>query len=427
MKVLIAGSGGREHALAWKAAQSDSVTEIIAAPGNTGIANEPKCRSADVSAEDVTGLTELAKKEGIDLTIVGPEAPLVDGLADALADAGLKVFGPSRKAAQLEGSKLFAKQIMEKYNIPTAEFAVFNDYDRAAAHLKTIDGPIVVKADGLAAGKGVFVCAGQNESLSALHQIMKDRVFGSAGDLVVIEECLEGEEASFIAFTDGETVLPLAGSQDHKPVFDNDEGPNTGGMGAYSPAPVISPELHDQIMDRIMIPTVKALKAESAPYTGFLYAGLMISHGIAKVLEFNVRMGDPEAQPLVYRMKSDMIPLMTAAVEGKLSGMTIDWEPLDSVCVVMASGGYPGSYAKGKIITGIDAAESVDGVKVFHAGTARQDNVLVTKGGRVLGVTAKAAGIDNAIRKAYDAAAKISWDGVHYRNDIGSKALHRNT
>jgi phosphoribosylamine--glycine ligase len=425
MKVLIAGSGGREHALAWKAAQSDMVKEIIVAPGNVGIAAEHKCRLADVSAEDVEGLTALAKKEGVDLTIVGPEAPLVDGLADALTEAGLSVFGPTKTAAQLEGSKLFAKQIMQKYDVPTAEFAVFTDYDKAEAYLNGIDGPIVVKADGLAAGKGVFVCRNRDESVNALKQIMKDRVFGSAGDTVVIEECLMGEEASFIAFTDGETVLPLAGSQDHKPALDNDEGPNTGGMGAYSPAPVITPEIHDQIMNKVMIPTVNALKAESAPYVGFLYAGLMISDGIAKVLEFNVRMGDPEAQPLVYRMKSDMIPLMTAAIEGKLSGMTIEWEPVDSVCVVMASGGYPGSYEKGKPITGIDQADAIDGVKVFHAGTGEQNSTVVTKGGRVLGVTAKAEGIRNAIDKAYEAVDKIKWDGVHYRKDIGSKAVNR--
>ncbi len=425
MRVLVVGSGGREHALAWKMAQSDLVSEVIVAPGNVGIVAEPKCRVAKISSEDVQGLKDLAQAEKVDLTVVGPEAPLVEGLADAFKDAGLRVFGPSRQAAMLEGSKVFTKDLMEKYGIPSAEYQVFDHYEKAASCLKNVAGPIVVKADGLAAGKGVFVCKDQDESLKALSTIMKERAFGAAGDRVIIEECLIGEEASFIAFTDGKNVLPLEGSQDHKPIFDGDQGPNTGGMGAYSPAPVLTSGVHDRIMDQIMVPLVNAMENEGLPYIGFLYAGLMINHGKAKVLEFNARMGDPEAQPLLFRMKTDPVPVMIAAVDGHLGGMSIEWEPLDAVCVVMASGGYPGSYEKGKPISGIEAAEAMEGVKVFHAGTTRDDRGYLTNGGRVLGVTAKARDIKQAIDKAYEAAARITWENVHYRRDIGKKALDR--
>jgi phosphoribosylamine--glycine ligase len=427
MKVLVVGSGGREHVLAWKIARSDLVKEVWIAPGNAGIATEPKCKLADVSSENIEGLKELAIKENIDLTIIGPEAPLVAGLADAFRTSSLKVFGPSREAAALEGSKVFTKRLMQKYGIPSAGFEVFDAYDKAASYLEGIDNPIVVKADGLAAGKGVFVCKDRGTALEALSTIMREKAFGSAGDKVVIEDCLVGEEASFIAFTDGKTVLPLASSQDHKPIYNNDEGPNTGGMGAYSPAPVVTPEVHDRIMDQIMIPLVEAMEKEGKPYMGFLYAGLMIKDGVPEVLEFNARMGDPEAQPLLFRMKSDLVPVMTAAVEGDLASTTIDWEPEDSVCVVMASGGYPGSYEKGKPISGIDQADELEGVKVFHAGTGKNDNSYVTNGGRVLGVTAKALGIEQAINRAYEAVDKISWDGAYYRNDIGKKAVDRNT
>lgn len=425
MKVLIVGSGGREHTLAWKIAQSDLVTEVIVAPGNVGIASEPKCRLLDVSTEDIPQLRKMALEEKVDLTIVGPEAPLVAGLVDAFQAAGLKVFGPTAKAAQLEGSKVFTKRLLQKYNIPSANFAVFDDFGEASIHLKRISGPVVLKADGLAAGKGVFVCGDQTEALRALVTIIKEKAFGDAGNRVVVEECLFGEEASFIAFTDGETVLPLASSQDHKPVFDDDQGPNTGGMGAYSPAPVVTPEVHDRIMDEIMIPVVRALENEGAPYMGFLYAGLMIADGRPRVLEFNARMGDPEAQPLLFRMKTDPVPLMMAAIEGKLGGMPIEWLSEDAVCVVMASGGYPGSYEKGKQITGIEQAETIEGVKVFHAGTGKGPNGFVTTGGRVLGVTAAAPGIDRAIDKVYQAVEKIHWENVHYRKDIGRKALNR--
>lgn len=425
MKILVVGSGGREHTLAWKLAQSDGVTEIIAAPGNVGIASEPKCRLASINAEDIQGLLNLALSEKLDLAVIGPEAPLAAGISDAFQESGIRVFGPSRQAALLEGSKVWSKTLLKKYDIPSPDFAVFDDIHSAARRLERISGPIVVKADGLAAGKGVFVCRDQGESLEALKIIMKDRAFGDAGNRVVIEECLQGEEASFIAITDGVTVLPLASSQDHKPIFDNDQGPNTGGMGAYSPAPVVTAQLHDQIMNDIMIPIVRALEIEGSPYLGFLYAGVMISDGRAQVLEFNVRMGDPEAQPLLFRMKSDLVPFLVHAIDGSLEGKAIEWFPDDSICVVMASNGYPGSYEKGKKIKGIELADSIAGVKVFHAGTGPGQDGYVTAGGRVLGVTAKASGIEAAIKKAYEAVDKIKWEGVHYRTDIGKKALNR--
>lgn len=425
MKILVVGGGGREHTLAWKFAQSDLVDEILVAPGNVGIDAEPKCRTVPVSSEDLAGLRRLALDEKVDLTVVGPEAPLVAGLADEFRAVGLRVFGPSARGAQLEGSKVFTKLLMKKYGVPSADFEVFDDFSAACDYLRTFPDQVVVKADGLAAGKGVFVCRDRDEAVQALNAIMKERIFGSAGDRVVIEECLVGEEASFIAFTDGKAVVPLASSQDHKPIFDNDEGPNTGGMGAYSPAPVVTPEVHDRIMNEVMKPTIAALEAEGAPYMGFLYAGLMIADGRPKVLEFNARMGDPEAQPLLFRMASDPVPLIIAALDRGLEGMTIEWAPEDSVCVVMASGGYPGSYEKGKPIAGIAEAEAMPNVKVFHAGTGRGADGFVTAGGRVLGVTAKAMGIGAAIDLAYRAADKIHWENVHYRRDIGKKALNR--
>ncbi len=425
MKVLLIGSGGREHSIAWKIAQSELVDEVIAAPGNVGISKETKCRSVGVSSDDIPGLLDLAIKEKIDLTVVGPEAPLCAGLTDTFASRGLKVFGPSFKAARLEGSKVFAKSLMQKYNIPTAGFQAFENFEEAKAALSDCPFATVIKADGLAAGKGVFVCEDHAEALEALDTIMNRKVFGAAGSHVIIEERLVGEEASFIAFTDGKCVVPLAGSQDHKAINDGDRGPNTGGMGAYSPAPVITPELHDKIMNEIMIPTVKGLELEGALFVGFLYAGLMINGEEVKVLEYNVRLGDPEAQPLLYRMKSDPVPLMIAAVEGRLSGMTIDWMEEDSVCVVMSSRGYPGTYEKGMEISGIGEAEKISDVKVFIAGAKDQDGHLVTSGGRVLGVTARAKGIASAIEKAYRAVDLISWEGAHFRTDIGGKALSR--
>jgi phosphoribosylamine---glycine ligase len=423
MKILVVGSGGREHTLAWKFAQSDLVDQVLAAPGNVGIAAEPKCRCVKVSAEDLEGLKKLALDEKADLTVVGPEAPLVAGLVDSFRESGLRVFGPTAAAAQLEGSKVFTKNLLRKYRIPTAEYEVFDDYARAADYLKTLTGPLVVKADGLAAGKGVLVCRDRDEAMHALGDVMERRLFGDAGDRVVIEEFLDGEEASFIAFADGRDVLPLASSQDHKPIFDDDKGPNTGGMGAYSPAPVVTPEIHDQIMNRVMIPAVEALEREGVPYLGFLYAGLMIKDGVAKVLEFNARMGDPEAQPLLFRMKSDVVPVIFSALEGKLSAATIEWTSDPAVCVVMASGGYPGSYEKGKLITGILEADAMEGVKVFHAGTASGPGGIVTSGGRVLGVTARSGNIGSAIDRVYEAVSKITWEGAYFRKDIGKKAL----
>jgi phosphoribosylamine--glycine ligase len=425
MKVLIVGSGGREHALAWKMGQSELVTGIIAAPGNVGIASEPKCRVISTSAEDADGIVRLAEHEKVGLVVVGPEAPLVAGLSDKLSVAGFKVFGPSKDAALLEGSKAFTRNILKKYDVPAPEFEVFDRVDEAEKFVRSVPIPVVVKADGLAAGKGVFVCKDREEALAAVRSIMRERTFGEAGDRVVVEECLDGEEASFIAITDGDTVLPLASSQDHKPVFDLDMGPNTGGMGAYSPAPVVTRTVHDKIMNEITIPVVRAMEAEGSRYLGFLYAGLMIKNGIAKVLEFNVRMGDPEAQPLLFRMETDLVGLMLDAIDGRLAGREIEWLPDDAVCVVMSSGGYPGGYEKGKPIHGIHEAEAIDGVKVFHAGTAKGPNGYVTAGGRVLGVTARDIGIEKAVGKAYAGVTKINWDGVHYRKDIGKKAIDR--
>ncbi len=425
MKVLLIGSGGREHSIAWKLAQSDLVDTVIAAPGNVGISNEPKCKSVNVASEDISGLLNLAFTEKIDLTVVGPEAPLCAGLTDLFASKSLKVFGPSAKAAMLEGSKVFAKNLMKKYKIPTADFEVFDSFDKAKSMVSDCHFPTVIKADGLAAGKGVFVCKNKDEALEALHSIMNKKIFGVSGNKTIIEDCLEGEEASFIAFSDGKTVVPLAGSQDHKPIYDDDKGPNTGGMGAYSPAPVITDALHQKIMTDIMIPTVRGLESEGSPFVGFLYAGLMIKGDDIKVLEYNVRLGDPEAQPLLFRMKSDLIPLMSASLEGRLNEMNIEWMDEDSVCVVMASKGYPGSYEKGLQITGIKEAEKIAGVKVFIAGAKEQNGRLITDGGRVLGVTARSKGIEAAIKKAYQAVNFIKWDGAHYRKDIGKKALMR--
>ncbi|MGA8832690.1 MAG: phosphoribosylamine--glycine ligase [Desulfomonilaceae bacterium] len=425
MKILLVGSGGREHALAWKMAQSDMVKELIAAPGNLGIAGEPKCRVMRVSSDDVQGLLELARIEKPDLTVVGPEAPLVAGLSDLFIKNGFRVFGPSSAAALLEGSKVFSKELMRRFGIPSADFEIFSDVDHAVKYVNSTKFPLVVKADGLAAGKGVFVCDHREEALAALDLIMKQKVFGAAGARVIIEECLEGEEASFIAFTDGITVMPLASSQDHKAISDNDKGPNTGGMGAYSPAPVVTPLAHKKIMNEVMLPTVKAMSTEGRPYVGFLYAGLMIKDDVPKVLEFNVRLGDPEAQPLLVRMKTDPIPLMLAALEGKLSRESIKWANDASVCVVMASQGYPAAYSKGKIISGIEEAEKVQGVKVFIAGANSSSDGVVTSGGRVLGVTSLGRDIPEAIQKAYEGVERISWEGVQYRRDIGQKALSR--
>lgn len=422
MKVLVIGSGGREHALVWKLRASSKVTEIFCAPGNAGIGALATC--VDIGVNDIERLAEFAQSNGVDLTIVGPEEPLTLGIVDYFNSKGLRVFGPSQKGAALEGSKAFMKNLLAKYNIPSGFYSVFDNRDEAVAYITEKGAPIVVKVDGLAAGKGVIVAATIEEAVAAVDQILCEKAFGSAGARVVVEEFLPGEEASFLAFTDGKTVLPLPTSQDHKAVFDGDKGPNTGGMGAYSPAPVVTPQLHRQAMETIMIPTVKALAAEGAPYKGILYAGLMIKDGVAKVLEFNCRFGDPEAQPLLMRVKTDLVDIVEAIIDERLDQITLDIDPSPTVCVVMASGGYPGVYEKGKVIRGLDTTFGED-VVVFHAGTAMQEGSVVTAGGRVLGVTSRADNLEKAIAQAYEVVKKIGWDGCYYRNDIGQKALRR--
>jgi len=423
MKILVIGGGGREHGLVWKIAQSPAVKKIYCAPGNAGIARQAECLS--ISAEDVKSLAAWAQKEKIDLTVVGPEAPLTMGIVDAFEARGLRIFGASQKAAEIEGSKFFAKDLMKKYGIPSGDFQAFEDYGAAVGYVKKAGTPIVVKADGLASGKGVILCHTLEEALAALHLIMVKKAFGVAGRRVVVEEFLQGEEASFLAFTDGETVLPLPTSQDHKAIFDHDLGPNTGGMGAYSPAPVVSDQVHRQVMEQIMIPTVRAMAQEGRKYRGVLYAGLMIKDEKAKVLEFNARFGDPETQPLLMRMKGDLVPVLKATIDGSLSSLTVELDERPAVCVVMASKGYPGPYEKGKVISGLEEAAKIGDSFVFHAGTAFKEGKIVTNGGRVLGVTAIARGIEEAIGLAYEAVEKISWDGVYYRKDIGQKTLKR--
>ncbi len=423
MRVLVVGSGGREHSLVWKLKRSSRVKQIFAAPGNAGIAELAEC--TDISASEVRRLADFAAKREIDLTVVGPELPLTLGIVDEFESRGLRIFGANQQAAVLEGSKVFAKRLMKKYRIPSGFFQTFDRAEDAQRYVQDVGAPIVVKADGLAAGKGAIVCQTVKEALDAIKLIMEDRVFGDAGEKVVVEEFLTGEETSFLAFTDGETVLPMASSQDHKAVFDDDKGPNTGGMGAYSPAPVVTEEIHRKIMNQVMIPTVKAMAAEGRPYRGVLYAGLMIKEGEPKVLEFNARFGDPEAQPLLMRMESDLLPVLEAVVDRRLHEVEIRWRSEPAVCVVMVAGGYPGPYAKGKVISGLRAAARLKDVMVFHAGTDLDGGKVVTNGGRVLGVTAVGKDIRDAISRAYRAAEKIHWEGMHYRTDIGRRALGR--
>ncbi len=423
MKILVVGSGGREHALVWKIKQSEKVDKIFCAPGNAGISQVAEC--VDISVTDIKKLLKFAKREKIDLTVVGPESSLVAGIVDLFEKNGLRIFGPSMKAAQLEGSKVFSKEFLEKYNIPTASFKVFKDSEKAKKYIESHGAPIVVKADGLAAGKGVIVAKNVEEAKDAVDLIMADKAFGSAGDKIIIESCLTGEEASFIAFTDGKTVLPLPTSQDHKAIFEKDEGPNTGGMGAYSPAPVVTDEVADFVMNRVMLPTIKGLEAEGRPYKGMLYAGLMIDGDTINVLEFNCRFGDPEAQPLLMRLKSDIIDIFEAAIDGKLDRVEMKIDPRPTVCIVMASGGYPGSYENDKIIKGLTKASACQGVEIFHAGTARRRGRIVSNGGRVLGVTAVGNTLKDAIAKAYIAVDEIHWTNCYFRRDIGDKALNR--
>ncbi len=423
LKVLVVGGGGREHALAWKIAQSPLVAKVYAAPGTPGIARHAEC--VPVAADDVPKLVDFAASRRIDLTVVGPEAPLVSGLADELARRGLLVCGPGKAAAQLEGSKVFTKNILAKYGIPTAAFRVFDDYDEAEQHVLTRRLPLVVKADGLAAGKGVAVATTYEEAVAFLRDVMEKRVFGEAGARVVVEDCLVGEEASYIVFTDGEKIVPLPSSQDHKRIGDGDTGPNTGGMGAYSPAPVVTPEVERRALKEIFEPLLAGMRAEGVPFRGILYGGLMIDRGAPKVLEFNVRFGDPEAQPLFVRLKSDLVPLLVQCAQGKLTDAAMEIDPRPSVCIVMASGGYPGAYRKGFPIAGIAEAEKDGQVQVFQAGTAISDGRLVNNGGRVLGVTAVDDDIRKAIARGYRAVDKIQWEGAYYRTDIGKKALQR--
>jgi phosphoribosylamine--glycine ligase len=423
MRVLVIGSGGREHALVWKIHQSGKVKKIFCAPGNAGIRALAEC--VDIAAVDVDALVAFAQSEKIDLTVVGPESSLVAGVVDAFEKNGLRIFGPDKKSAILEGSKVFTKQFLKKYNIPTAPFKVFTEKKKAKKYLDTCGVPIVVKADGLAAGKGVIVAATVEEAKEAVDLIMTQKAFGDAGDSIIIEECLRGEEASFIAFTDGKTVLPLPSSQDHKAIFENDMGPNTGGMGAYSPAPVVNERITAYVMEKVMLPTVRGLAAEGRPYKGMLYAGLMIDGDRINVLEFNCRFGDPEAQPLLMRLQNDIVDIFEAVIDGRLDTIDLRIDPAPTVCVVMASGGYPGDYVKGKGIKGLPAASKCPGVVVFHAGTEMKGRRTVTAGGRVLGVTALGENLKQAIKRAYAAVDLIHWDGCYCRRDIGAKALKR--
>jgi phosphoribosylamine--glycine ligase len=425
MKILVIGSGGREHALAWKVAQSPKVSEVYVAPGNAGTALEPKVSNVPIKATDIDGLLQLAQRERIDLTVVGPEAPLVAGIVDAFQAAKLACFGPSKAAARLEGSKGFTKDFLARHNIPTAAYERFTDFDAATAYIESQGAPIVIKADGLAAGKGVVLAETIPEAVDAARNMLSGDAFGDAGRSVVVEEFLRGEEASSIVMVDGRHILPFATSQDHKARDDSDRGPNTGGMGAYSPAPVVTEALQARIMAEIIEPTVQAMAAEGNPYTGFLYAGLMITaDSIPKVLEYNCRFGDPEAQPVLLRLKSDLVALIAAALRGQLDKMTIDWDPRVALGVVMASGGYPGSYSKGYIISGLTSNDD-DSQKVFHAGTTERDGQIVTEGGRVLCVTALGKTVTSAQTKAYELAQRINWKDVYYRRDIGYRAIAR--
>ncbi|RNF82250.1 phosphoribosylamine--glycine ligase [Montanilutibacter psychrotolerans] len=426
MKILVIGSGGREHALAWKLAQSARVDEVLVAPGNAGTARERNCRNVDVAASDIDGLLALAQREGVALTVVGPEGPLVAGVVDRFRAAGLKVFGPTAAAAQLEGSKAYAKDFLARHGIPTAYYAVHTDVDAALAYVREKGAPIVVKADGLAAGKGVIVAMTLAEAEAAVRDMLAGNAFGAAGSRVVIEEFLDGEEASFISMVDGVTALPMATSQDHKRVGDRDTGPNTGGMGAYSPAPVVTPDVHERVMREVVNPTVQGMIADGIPFTGFLYAGLMIDKaGAPKVIEFNVRFGDPETQPVMLRLQSDLVDLVEAALAQRLHEVEAHWDPRRSLGVVMAAANYPETPKAGDAIHGLDATVPA-GSKVFHAGTRLDDaGNVVTCGGRVLCVCALGDSVAQAQQDAYAAVAEISWDGEFHRNDIGWRAIER--
>ena len=425
MKVLVIGNGGREHALTWKAAQSDLVSEVFVAPGNPGTALEPKTKNVNIGVCDIDALADFAEKEKIDLTIVGPEAPLVAGIVDEFKKRNLKIFGPTKAAAQLEGSKSFTKDFLMRHNIPTAKYKNFTDVNEALSYLDSVEIPVVVKADGLAAGKGVIVAQTRQEAKDAVKDMLSGNAFGEAGCKVVIEDFLSGEEASFIVMVDGKNVLPMATSQDHKRVGDGDQGPNTGGMGAYSPAPVVTKTVYDRVMEQIIYPTVKGMAAENNEYVGFLYAGLMIDDaGNPKVIEFNCRFGDPETQPIMMRMKSDLVELCDAACDGKLDTKTCEYDERPAVGVVLAAEGYPQSPRKGDVISGLESVAE-PGSKIFQAGTKQTDGNIVTSGGRVLCATALGSDIKEARDNAYKLAETVSWNGMFYRNDIAYRAIAR--
>tara|TARA_B110000305_G_scaffold80278_1_gene90186 strand:- start:941 stop:2221 length:1281 start_codon:yes stop_codon:yes gene_type:complete len=425
MRVLVVGGGGREHALAWKLIQSPICEQVYVAPGNPGTAAEPNVDNVDIAVEDIPGLVIFAKNNDIGLTIIGPEVPLVMGIVDAFAKEGLRCFGPSKEAAQLEASKSFTKNFLARHSIPTADYQVFSNVAPAIAYIKDQGTPIVVKADGLAAGKGVIVAMTEQEAIVAVEDMLSGNAFGEAGHSVVIEEFMTGEEASFIVMVDGENILTLATSQDHKARDNGDKGPNTGGMGAYSPAPVVTAEVHARIMAEVIEPTVKGMAADGRPYTGFLYAGLMIdSDGSPRVVEYNCRFGDPETQPILMRLQSDLIPLCEAALDGRLNTVDAQWDNRTAVGVVLAAGGYPEAYRKGDVITGFDGIDSND-CKIFHAGTALQDNQVVTAGGRVLCATSLGSTVSEAQIRAYEMIASVNWENMYYRTDIGYRAIAR--
>ena len=423
MRILVVGSGGREHALIWKIRQSPLAGKIFCAPGNGGISQVAEC--ADIKADDITGLIGFATKNKIDLTMVGPEAPLADGIVNRFSVNGLRVFGPSKEAARIESSKVFMKELAKKYDIPTAAFEVFKESVKAKKYINSIKGKFVVKADGLAGGKGVVVCSSKDEGIAAIEAMMDQKLFREAGEKVIIEECLEGEEASIIVVTDGKDVVPLVSAQDHKRVFDGDVGPNTGGMGAYSPAPVVSADMMARVMKEIIKPTIDALRKEGVRYTGALYAGIMITEKGPQALEFNCRFGDPETQAILPRLKSDFVELIEASVDDEIDMASLQWDARPCVSVVLSSGGYPGGYKTGFEIEGLDALEKTKDVHVFHAGTKVAGDKIVTSGGRVLNVTALGSDIKDAIERCYNAVNLIEFEGMHFRRDIGYRALNR--
>lgn len=425
MKVLVVGGGGREHALAWKIAQSSHVTQVFVAPGNAGTAREASINNVAIAADDIPALLAFAQKEQIGLTVVGPEAPLVIGIVDCFTESGLRCFGPTQEAAQLEGSKAFSKDFLARHNIPTATYSNFTEIEPAIEYIRQQGAPIVVKADGLAAGKGVILAETEEEAIEAVKDMLAGNAFGEAGSRVVIEEFLQGEEASFIVMVDGEHVLPMASSQDHKARDNGDTGPNTGGMGAYSPAPVVTPAMHDRIMQEVIIPTVEGMKADGVPYTGFLYAGIMVApDGTPKVLEFNCRFGDPETQPIMTRLQSDLVELVDAALDKRLNTVIANWDSRAALGVVLAAGGYPASHNKGDVISGLDKAAELAG-KVFHAGTTEKEGEVVTAGGRVLCAVGLGTNVTDAQARAYELVDTISWDKVYFRTDIGHRAIAR--